>query len=110
MATKQTRTKAHRRDRRRAKASNWTRQGKCNMGKRIGHGPGVAPQINIQTTKTSKKSVYLKNAPEPSLSVPMGKVVDMPNIEIEEKEYGWDQFEVDFKYDLENGGSQEKPR
>ena len=32
------RTRSHRRDRRKAKQSRWTRDGKTNMGRRIGHG------------------------------------------------------------------------
>lgn len=40
MAAKRSRTRAHRRDRRKAKASNWRRDGKQGMGSRVGHGSG----------------------------------------------------------------------
>lgn len=90
MTTKQTRSKGHRRDRRRAKASNWTRQGKCNMGKRIGHGPGAAPQVELQTQISSSK-VRVENGRlvvpqkvetkpsgknDPTLKVPLGDFED----------------------------------
>lgn len=39
MASKRKRTKAHRRDRRKAKASRWKRQGKTAMNAKVGHGP-----------------------------------------------------------------------
>lgn len=52
--SKRSRTRAKHRDRRRAKAFGWRRQGKCGMGSRVGHGPGSAPGIVVVGSKAKK--------------------------------------------------------
>jgi len=133
MATKQTRTKSHRRDRRRAKASDWARQGKCGMRKRIGHGPGGAPQIEIKSHVKVEHETKPLDKNEPSLTVAIGnmmaKIPVLPNSQCprcysenlkgdfcDDCGYGWEDYQIgriiseNDKYDLENDSSKPKPR
>lgn len=93
MATKRSRTKAHRRDRRRAKASDWTRPGKCNMGSRVGHGPGPSPQVEVITPEEKpdpyarfgrlmlpeQKEIKPSSKGKPTLTVPLVDFTDAHN-------------------------------
>jgi hypothetical protein len=74
MTTKSTRSKSHRRDRRRAKASDWNRPGKTGMGGRVGHGPGPAPQVTVNSDVEVVAETVPEDIKEPRLKVPLMKL------------------------------------
>ena len=74
MTTKSTRSKSHRRDRRRAKASDWNRPGKTSMGGRVGHGPGPAPQVTVNSDVKVVAETEPEEIREPQLKVPLMKL------------------------------------
>lgn len=54
MTSKKKRTVEHRRDRRKAKASKWARQGKTNMSGKVAHGPTGSPGAPREVRTTGK--------------------------------------------------------
>jgi len=132
MVCKRTRSRAHRRDRRRAKASKWARQGKCGMSGKVGHGPGPAPQVEIKSHTPADLSPHARLRrlllPKPealrpegkrktSLKIKLNKVVELPELPPTVEKDGWEQYQIDIhnemcdnEFDLENLGSKPKPR
>lgn len=94
MTAKVTRTRHHRRDRRKAKATGYARQGKIGMGSRVGHGTygkGRPGSVGNQwkKVKNGKKDAKAKSAenphPSPSRLVNVGDAINKEgNMEIEQ--------------------------
>jgi hypothetical protein len=68
MASKKSKTRAHRRNRRLAKASKWRRQPK---GSHVGHGTHLADHIHLplkapKKTREKKPKLVLEVGPEPA--------------------------------------------
>jgi hypothetical protein len=86
MTAKVTRTRYHRRDRRRAKVTGYARQGKIGMGSRVGHGtygkgrPNSVSKRGLGSVKYSKRKLSRilsseKPRQEPSKLTNLGSVL-----------------------------------
>jgi hypothetical protein len=87
MASKKSRTRAHRRDRHKAKASGWKREGQTQMG-HVGHGVSGSSGPKQVTTKLVSKATKQASTHESSRPVPMrvslGELYTLIRLEEEE--------------------------
>jgi hypothetical protein len=76
MTSKKKRSLEHRRDRRKAKASKWKRQGKANMNAKVGHGPSGSPGGPHEVRTPNPMPAPPPAAPRPGLKVRLALFVE----------------------------------